>query len=96
MENYGNSKLRALDENQNYLANWFIGTTSKSKFWGCPISGSDCIGNLTDLLIVSDLNGITVTASQVKYIQFVPSIRVSSAGAITNDDLTGLEIDMRE
>ena len=93
---YGNSKLRALGENQNYLANWYIGTTSKSKVWGCPISGSDCIGNLTDLLTVSDLNGITVTASQVKYIQFVPSIRASSAGAITNDDLSGLEIDMKE
>lgn len=93
---YGNSKIALLDESQNVITNYFIGRKNQAKVWNCPTNDTDCVGDLTDLLSVAGYDGTIPTAEQVKYVKFAPSLHVSSAGAITSDDLTGLEILMRE
>lgn len=93
---YGNSKIALLDKSQNVITNYFIGRKSQAKVWYCPTNNTDCVGDLTDLLSVAGYDGTIPTAEQVKYVKFAPSLHPSAQGAITSDDLTGLEIQMRE
>lgn len=93
---YGNSKIALLDESQNVITHYFIGRKNQAKVWYCPTNNTDCVGDLTDLLSVAGYDGTIPTAEQVKYVKFAPSLHPSAQGAITSDDLNGLEIQMRE
>lgn len=93
---YGNSKIALLDESKNVITNYFIGRKNQAKVWYCPPNDTDCVGDLTDLLSIAGYDGTTPTAEQVKYVKFAPSLHPSSQGEITSDNLSGLEIQMRE
>lgn len=93
---YGNSKIALLDESQNVITHYFIGRKNQAKVWYCPTNNTDCVGDLTDLLSVAGYDGTIPTAEQVKYVKFAPSLHPFAQGAITSDDLNGLEIQMRK
>ena len=87
--NYGNSKVALLDSGKNILAVWYIGITTASNNWSCPINGDDCVGDLATIFDTTPTAGTSPTASEVAYVQFAPNI---SPAAITRDSLSGLEI----
>lgn len=91
--NYGNSKVALLDSNKACLAVWYIGSLTREDTWGCPISGTDCVGDLSSILESAPTAGTKPSASDVKYVIFSPAI---SSSAITMDSLAGLEIQMLE
>lgn len=86
---YLNSKVALLDAQKNIVAVWYISRGENNTHWKCPISGSDCVGDLQTIFNNSPAAGTKPNPSDVAYVQFVPQI---STSAITMSSLSGLEI----
>ena len=87
--NYSNSKVALLDSSNAILAVWYIAASGYNSGWYCPISGDDCVGELSTIFDYAPTAGTMPSASDVAYVQFAPQV---GSNALTMDDLTGLEI----
>lgn len=88
-KNYDNSKVMLLDASQSALAVWYIARKGYNAGWACPVSGNDCVGDLSTIFDYNPTAGTKPDASSVAYVQFSPQL---STSAITMDSLAGLEI----
>lgn len=79
--NYENSKIDALDENENVLADLYISRVTGPQGWACPVTGDDCVGDAVAFAEQLISRGSISNKSQIKYLVISPQISSSSINA---------------
>ena len=93
---YTNSKVALLNADKSILAVWYISRSGTIKgHWQATINGDDIVGDLLTLFDTAPTTGTKPSLTDIVYVQFSPDLD-SNRPVLTMDNLTGLEIQMRE